>query len=202
MEAAQKGRTQLCALLLAHGADPFMKNQEGQTSLDLATAEDVKCLLQDSMLASQQNISTTTKKAPDTCTSPNTEVVLLPTGASLLLPIPVPPLPLRSCLSPAQGAESHYDALEDDKFAQDTMSPTLASFLTTLQLEHLIEMFEREQITLEILAEMGHEDLKQVGVTAYGFRHKILKGIATLRSTTGMKFLESLFTIFNYVNFL
>ena len=36
-EAAQKGRTQLCALLLAHGADPSMKNQEGQTPLDLTT---------------------------------------------------------------------------------------------------------------------------------------------------------------------
>ena len=32
---------------------------------------------------------------------------------------------------------------------------------------------------------MGHEDLKQVGVSAYGFRHKILKGIAQLRATTG-----------------
>lgn len=96
-------------------------------------------------------------------------------------------MPLRSCLSPAQGAESHYDAIEDDKLTQDAMNPTLSSFMTSLQLEHLIEMFEREQITLEILAEMGHEDLKQVGVTAYGFRHKILKGIATLRSTTGIK---------------
>ena len=38
-EAAQKGRTQLCALLLAHGADPTMKNQEGQTPLDLATVQ-------------------------------------------------------------------------------------------------------------------------------------------------------------------
>lgn len=36
-EASQKGRTQLCALLLAHGADPTLKNQEGQTSLDLVT---------------------------------------------------------------------------------------------------------------------------------------------------------------------
>jgi hypothetical protein len=45
-EAAQKGRTQLCALLLAHGADPALNNQEGQTPLDLASADDVKCLLQ------------------------------------------------------------------------------------------------------------------------------------------------------------
>lgn len=56
----------------------------------------------------------------------------------------------------------------------------------SLQLDHLIDLFEREQITLEILAEMGHEDLKQVGVSAYGFRHKILKGIAQLRNSTGI----------------
>lgn len=55
----------------------------------------------------------------------------------------------------------------------------------SLQLEQLIDLFDREQITLEILAEMGHEDLKQVGVSAYGFRHKILKGIVQLRATTG-----------------
>ena len=46
-EAAQKGRTQLCALLLNHGADPNLKNHENQTALDLATAEDVRCLLLD-----------------------------------------------------------------------------------------------------------------------------------------------------------
>lgn len=33
------------------------------------------------------------------------------------------------------------------------------------------------QITLDILAEMGHEELKQIGVAAYGHRHKLLKGI-------------------------
>lgn len=55
-----------------------------------------------------------------------------------------------------------------------------------MQLEQLIELFDREQITMEILAEMGHEDLKQVGVSAYGFRHKILKGIAAIRATTGI----------------
>lgn len=54
-----------------------------------------------------------------------------------------------------------------------------------MQLEQLIELFDREQITMEILAEMGHEDLKQVGVTAYGFRHKILKGIVAIKATTG-----------------
>lgn len=36
-EAAQKGQTQLCALLLAHGTNPTLRNQEGQTPLDLVT---------------------------------------------------------------------------------------------------------------------------------------------------------------------
>ena len=36
-EAAQKGRTQLCSLLILHGANVNMKNQEGQIPYDLAT---------------------------------------------------------------------------------------------------------------------------------------------------------------------
>lgn len=98
-------------------------------------------------------------------------------------------LPVRSCLSPAQGAESSVDGVvvhDDDKLQQVvSVESSVSAFLTSLQLEHLIELLEREQITMDILAEMGHEDLKQVGVSAYGFRHKILKGIATLRATTG-----------------
>ena len=36
-EAAQKGRTQLCALLILHGADVSLHNQEGQVAHDVAT---------------------------------------------------------------------------------------------------------------------------------------------------------------------
>ena len=46
-------------------------------------------------------------------------------------------------------------------------------------------MFEREQITLDILSEMGHEELKQIGVYAYGHRHRLLKGIEKLFNTLG-----------------
>lgn len=40
-----------------------------------------------------------------------------------------------------------------------------------------LDLFEKEQITLEILSEMNHEHLKQIGIEAYGARHKILKGV-------------------------
>ncbi len=58
-------------------------------------------------------------------------------------------------------------------------------FRYSLGLDHLLDLFEREQITLDILAEMGHEDLKQIGVSAYGYRHKLIKGIEKLISQTG-----------------
>lgn len=51
------------------------------------------------------------------------------------------------------------------------------NLISSLGLEHLNEIFEREQITLDILAEMEHEDLKQIGITAYGYRHKLIKGM-------------------------
>lgn len=58
-------------------------------------------------------------------------------------------------------------------------------WLFSLGLEHLNEIFEREQITLDILAEMEHEDLKQIGITAYGYRHKLIKGMEKLVSKHG-----------------
>lgn len=270
-EAAQKGRTQLCALLLAHGADPFLKNQEGQSPVDLATADDVRCLLQDAM-ASQQvvpsllpgstssgaghlivginavnganNNSTSTAIAASNMSSrppsiaagqiypssfsrllipgasfhcfiflvPVTpppsltqEMVIMPSGAAMTLCVPL--ARPTSCLSPMPAAATTTiatsatttmttsttttttelcseretkDGSDDRNCANIT---NVATFLQSLGLEHLLELLEREQITLDILAEMGHEDLKQVGVSAYGYRHKLIKGMDKLLSS-------------------
>ncbi|KAL7037562.1 hypothetical protein ACKWTF_009276 [Chironomus riparius] len=184
-EASQKGRTQLCSLLLAHGADPFLTNQEGQTALDLCTAEDVKSLLQDAMFARQPlNVSTSSSIPSTTTVNESTELITLPSGNQVELPV-IMSMSSRSCLSPIQGIESNIDNVEEDKTVQSDYSD-ISSFLSKLKLEHLSELFEREQITLEILTEMGHEDLKNVGVTAYGYRHKILKGIAGMKSNRGV----------------
>ena len=40
-----KRKNKLCALLLSHGADPYVKNQEGQTTIEVASQDDVRCLL-------------------------------------------------------------------------------------------------------------------------------------------------------------
>lgn len=56
----------------------------------------------------------------------------------------------------------------------------ISQFLKSLGLEHLRDIFETEQITLDVLADMGHEELKEIGINAYGHRHKLIKGVERL----------------------
>uniref|UniRef100_A0A8C0QLP9 Poly [ADP-ribose] polymerase n=1 Tax=Chelonoidis abingdonii TaxID=106734 RepID=A0A8C0QLP9_CHEAB len=178
-EAAQKGRTQLCALLLAHGADPTMKNQEGQTPLDLATADDIRALLVDAM----------PPEALPTCFKPQATVV----SASLISPASTP-----SCLSAASsidnltgplaelavgGASNAGDGAAGTERKEGEVAGldmNISQFLKSLGLEHLRDIFETEQITLDVLADMGHEELKEIGINAYGHRHKLIKGVERL----------------------
>ncbi|XP_056124271.1 poly [ADP-ribose] polymerase tankyrase-1 isoform X1 [Rhinichthys klamathensis goyatoka] len=178
-EAAQKGRTQLCALLLAHGADPTMKNQEGQTPLDLATADDIRALLIDAM----------PPEALPSCFKPQATVV----SASVISPASTP-----SCLSAASsidnlagplaelavpGASGPADGATGSERKEGEITildMNINQFLKSLCLEHLRDIFEREQISLDVLADMGHEELKEIGINAYGHRHKLIKGIERL----------------------
>uniref|UniRef100_A0AAR2ISU4 Poly [ADP-ribose] polymerase n=1 Tax=Pygocentrus nattereri TaxID=42514 RepID=A0AAR2ISU4_PYGNA len=178
-EAAQKGRTQLCALLLAHGADPTMKNQEGQTPLDLATADDIRALLIDAM----------PPDALPSCFKPQATVV----SAAVISPASTP-----SCLSAASSIDNLAGPLSElaatgasgpangatgaeRKEGEITiLDMNISQFLKSLGLEHLRDIFEREQITLDVLADMGHEELKEIGINAYGHRHKLIKGIERL----------------------
>uniref|UniRef100_A0A8C7QZ31 Poly [ADP-ribose] polymerase n=1 Tax=Oncorhynchus mykiss TaxID=8022 RepID=A0A8C7QZ31_ONCMY len=179
-EAAQKGRTQLCALLLAHGADPTMKNQEGQTALDLATADDIRALLMDAM----------PPDALPSCFKPQATVV---SAGSVISPASTP-----SCLSAASSIDNLAGPLNelgaagtsgvaDGATGSDRKEGELAmldmnisQFLKSLGLEHLRDIFEREQISLDVLADMGHEELKEIGINAYGHRHKLIKGVERL----------------------
>ncbi|XP_066430624.1 poly [ADP-ribose] polymerase tankyrase-1 isoform X2 [Eleutherodactylus coqui] len=178
-EAAQKGRTQLCALLLAHGADPTMKNQESQTPLDLATADDIRALLIDAM----------PPEALPSCFKPQATVV----SASIISPASTP-----SCLSAASSIDNLTGPLTDlaaggssnagDGAAGSErkegevvgLDMNINQFLKSLGLEHLRDIFETEQITLDVLADMGHEELKEIGINAYGHRHKLIKGVERL----------------------
>ncbi|XP_059892389.1 poly [ADP-ribose] polymerase tankyrase-2-like isoform X2 [Gadus macrocephalus] len=59
---------------------------------------------------------------------------------------------------------------------------SISQFLHNLGLEHLLDIFDREQISVDVLVEMGHRELKEIGINAYGHRHKIIKGVERIVS--------------------
>lgn len=125
---------------------------------------------------------------------------LLTGGAGVGFPLPHP-------------GDGSMDFTKTEMVTPETsLNMSVGAFLASLGLEQLRETFEREQvlaglkdillhvkkfadrpiffpqITVDILAEMGHEDLKQIGITAFGHRHKLIKGLEKLLSGNG-KFL-------------
>ncbi|XP_040563425.1 poly [ADP-ribose] polymerase tankyrase-2 [Lepeophtheirus salmonis] len=211
-EAAQKGRTQLCALLVAHGADPTLKNQEGQTPLDLCSAEDVKCLLTDAMpitlslpttnkippplpstntiicaFGSNQQplgLRPPTSPLPKITSGLNAEPVVMPSGSTTYPVVPViPAANIATNFPMPHPGDGSIDFSKTEMVTPETsLNMSIGAFLASLGLEQLREIFDREQISVDILAEMGHEDLKQIGITAFGHRHKLIKGIEKLLS--------------------
>ena len=57
----------------------------------------------------------------------------------------------------------------------------IKDFLAKIQLEDLVDLFETEMIDLNVLEEMNHEDLKSIGITRFGQRHKLLKEIGKFK---------------------
>jgi len=70
----------------------------------------------------------------------------------------------------------------------DLENLSIAKFLEEIGLGCLQDIFDNEQITMDILVEMGHDELKDIGISAYGHRHKILKRIERLTMLYGMFF--------------
>ncbi|XP_021431458.2 poly [ADP-ribose] polymerase tankyrase-2 isoform X1 [Oncorhynchus mykiss] len=185
-EAAQKGRTQLCALLLAHGADPALRNQEGQSPLDLVTVDDVRALLTAAMPPS----------ALPGCYKPQVIRMSAPVGVVVPPSLSASSTPLSTLASSNsldnQATASTFPelpallgpsgAVGTDKKEGPGVDLSIGQFLNNLGLEHLLEIFEREQITPDVLVEMGHKELREIGINAYGHRHKIIKGVERLTS--------------------
>ncbi|XP_033632864.1 poly [ADP-ribose] polymerase tankyrase-1-like [Asterias rubens] len=194
-EAAQKGRTQLCALLLAHGADPTMTNQEGQTPLDLATADDVRSLLIDAMPLG--SAPTTAKGLTPTTPIKNSTLIPAPSsrrpgpglasddvdtaqGAVGGVGAAATPAVKQVVTSTSQTGDGAADSGSSESSTGNPLDISIGAFLRGVQLDHLREIFERELISMDVLLDMGHEELKEIGINAYGHRHKVIKGMERL----------------------
>ncbi|KAG8435238.1 hypothetical protein GDO86_013259 [Hymenochirus boettgeri] len=183
-EASQKGRTQLCALLLAHGADPTLKNQEGQTPLDLVNADDVRALLTAAMPPAA--LPAIYKPQLINLSQPSVAAVSVPTSSSPSLSAASSLDNLASSFSEStkvnKGVTEGAAAGLDKKEEVSGVDLSINQFLRNLGLENLIDIFESEHITLDVLIEMGHKEFKEIGINAYGHRHKIIKGVERLVS--------------------
>ena len=58
------------------------------------------------------------------------------------------------------------------------------------------------QITMDVLVETGQEQLKEIGITAYGHRHKILKGVKERLAGVGCTIGKRITKCFLYLLFL
>ncbi|VDN49840.1 unnamed protein product [Gongylonema pulchrum] len=66
----------------------------------------------------------------------------------------------------------------------------MEEFLSMIGLDPLINLFAKEQITLDVLSSMTHDDLKAIGIDAFGVRFRLLKNIEKF---TGKKQYRELF---------
>ncbi|CAF0874013.1 unnamed protein product, partial [Didymodactylos carnosus] len=206
-EAASKGRTQLCALLLAHGADPLIRNQENQTPYDLAVADDVKCLLLDSMPVAQtptilsktatnnqsHNSSlyvgsmnnNSTSLSVSSLGSREDSLMGMEASASAIV-VSIPSIPRHHHQQHhLPSGDGCMGLTLDDEFREEAETMKMDEFLSLCNLpleqqQSIREIFEHEHITLDILAEMNHNELKDIGIITYGQRHKLIKGVEKL----------------------
>uniref|UniRef100_A0A4X1VT26 Poly [ADP-ribose] polymerase n=2 Tax=Sus scrofa TaxID=9823 RepID=A0A4X1VT26_PIG len=180
--AAGYNNLEVAEYLLEHGADVNAQDKGGLIPLHNAAsygADDIRALLIDAM----------PPEALPTCFKPQATVV----SASLISPASTP-----SCLSAASSIDNLTGPLAELAVGGTSntgdgaagaerkegevagLDMNISQFLKSLGLEHLRDIFETEQITLDVLADMGHEELKEIGINAYGHRHKLIKGVERL----------------------
>ncbi|XP_058043864.1 poly [ADP-ribose] polymerase tankyrase-2 isoform X5 [Ahaetulla prasina] len=186
--AAGYNNLEVAEYLLQHGADVNAQDKGGLIPLHNAAsygADDVSSLLAAAMPLS----------ALPSCYKPQVINVSQNTGTSAdsLSSIPSSPsnLSAASSLDSLSGSFSELSVVNTngaegasslEKKEVLNVDFSINQFVRNLGLEHLIDILEREQITLDVLVEMGHRELKEIGINAYGHRHKIIKGVERLIS--------------------
>ncbi|XDV45025.1 hypothetical protein PO909_013203 [Leuciscus waleckii] len=184
--AAGYNNLEVAEYLLQHGAEVNSQDKGGLIPLHNAASygtDDVRALLTAAMPPSALpacykpqviSVSTSVGVVPSALrSSPNLSSNSSVDGQSGTFPE-------MTTLQASSGAEGAVGI--ETKEGGLAMKLSISQFLHNLGLEHLLEIFDREQITLDVLVEMGHKELKEIGITAYGHRHKIIKGVERLMS--------------------
>ena len=92
----------------------------------------------------------------------------------------------RGVLFPSNSKDWFSDSLAGSDDIENPFEPfnpfclTLKDFLKVTNCENLTSIFEREEISMDILIDMTQDDLKSIGITAFGHRHRVTKGLKKL----------------------
>ncbi|XP_056386197.1 poly [ADP-ribose] polymerase tankyrase-2 isoform X3 [Hyla sarda] len=187
--AAGYNNLEVAEYLLQHGADVNAQDKGGLIPLHNAAsygADDVRALLTAAMPSAV--LPTFYKPQVISVAQPTNPLV----GALSSVPSSPPTLSAASSLenlaasfpdTPSGNSAVAEGAVGLEKREEVSgVDLSINQFLRNLGLDHLIDIFEREQITLDVLIEMGHKEFKEIGINAYGHRHKIIKGVERLIS--------------------
>jgi len=63
---------------------------------------------------------------------------------------------------------------------------SLEAFLNEIELSHLLDVFQEEEITMDDLKTFNDDDLKSIGITKFGPRRRILNAISTISLHGGL----------------
>lgn len=156
-EAAQKGRTQVCGLLLAYGADPHSETRDGLKPIDLVNQEDLRILLKDAM---DRELIENRRESQKSGFSSSKLSSSIQTGFSSISS--------KKIKNPRPLNDYEYDNINDP-------FEIVKDFLRSINLMECAAVLQHEKITMEILKDMDHESLIDLGISAYGDRHLIIK---------------------------
>ena len=180
-----------------------MRNQDNQTALDLATADDVRALLTSAMPTSTRKTTSLARplSIESSTRQPNaigSDKIRSETGAagtsttSSSSTTTSKPSAVKGEDGERRNSSSRLnennetgdgcvDLDSEQKRSRDSTSEmSVREFLDKLTLdnaEFYASLFEKEKICMEVLSDMQHEELKEIGIDAYGVRHKIIKGL-------------------------
>lgn len=76
---------------------------------------------------------------------------------------------------------------EEVSLAMDDGSSKVKSFLQSIGLEHLEELFITQEIDFETIPSLTEEDLEKIGITKLGVRKKIMRGVRQLSNGFGSR---------------
>ena len=184
--AASYGHVEIAALMIKHNADVNVSDRWGFTPLHEASQKGRTQLCSLLILhGADCTLKNHNNETPlEVASTADVRSLLLDAMPPSLLPVtglsPISPPPHIGGMLPLHPGLGE-DFVEPVNSNEDI---TIEVFLSKINMSHLLSLFLKEEVTLDVLLEMGHDDLKNLGLSTYGQRHRILKGIKDYKIAT------------------